>query len=166
MFGLNGEIGHAAITAVGLAAISDRVQEDRCGSKLVPQMGSRMNCPRYLGATFKQYLLNNLKLYGNARYRSRQRDFQRGPGGVKYFPLVQPDLYRRVLSRVIPSSTPPPSIPCLPLTSTGRRCFRVDYTFNDIVSVNAGYNRQGYGEGAVANVYHAGVGLRPSNRSE
>ena len=38
---------------------------------------------------------------------------------------------------------------------------RVDYTVNDMLSCNVGYNRQGYGDDGNADVYHAGCGVRP-----
>lgn len=113
-----------------------------------------------IGMSAKQDILNSVKVYGNARYDITSETFNEVLGGVKYFPLAElvftAEYYQ---SYATFDSTSIYSV--FAVDRYREASGRVDYTVNDKVAVNAGYNRQYYGEGAAANVYHAGVSLRP-----
>jgi hypothetical protein len=160
LFGLNGEIGHASNTAVGVAAYLTGFKQTNAEISWFRKFDQGSVARDLLGGMFSQYLLNNLKVYGNARFDLVSESFNEVQGGIKYFPL----------SNLILTAEYYQSYPIFDTTSIysvfavneyQEGVFRVDYMFNEMISVNAGYNRQGYGEGAAANVYHVGVGLRP-----
>ncbi|HLO25319.1 MAG TPA: hypothetical protein VK187_04350 [Geobacteraceae bacterium] len=113
-----------------------------------------------LGASFKQYLFNSVKLYGNARYDLYSEVFNEVLGGVKYFPL--PNL---VLTGEWYQSYPTFDADSIYAVFAVNRyqewVFRGDYTINDMITVNAGYNRQVYGDDGAADVYQVGCRIRP-----
>lgn len=115
-----------------------------------------------IGASFKQYLFNSLKLYTNARLDMTSERFSDGLIGVKYYPNADLVLTGEwYLSNPIFDNSSIYSV-----FEVGRyqeAVFRADYTFNDKISINAGYTRQIYGEGddATADVYAIGTSIRP-----
>ena len=160
LFGLNGEMGHDMNTDVGVAAYLAGFKQTNAELSWFRKFDRGDVARDLLGGMLSQYLLKNLKVYGNARFDFVSETFNEVQGGIKYFPL----------SNLILTAEYYQSYPIFDTISIysvfavneyQEGVFRVDYIFNDMVSVNAGYNRQGYGEGAAANVYHAGVGLRP-----
>jgi len=160
VFGLNGEIGHAGNADLGVSAYLDGFRKTDLEVSWFRKWDDGDVARDVIGATFKQYLLNNLKLYGNARYDIAAETFNEVLGGVKYFPT----------SDLILTGEYYQSYPTFDTTSIysvfavnryQEGVFRVDYTVNEMVSLNAGYNRQDYGEDATANVYHVGAGIRP-----
>ena len=160
LFGLNGEIGDATNTAMGLAAYLTGFSKTDAEISWFRKWDGGDVSRDLLGASFKQYLLNNLKVYGNARFDLVSETFNEVQGGVKYYPL----------SNLIFTGEYYQSYPLFDTTSIysvfavnqyREGVVRIDYNFNDMVSVNGGYNRQWYGEGAVANVWHVGAGIRP-----
>jgi hypothetical protein len=112
-----------------------------------------------LGASFKHYLLNSLKLYGNTRFDFPSESFSELLVGVKYFPtadlVLTGEWYQ---SYPTFDSTSIYSVFAVSRYQEG--VFKVDYTINDKISVNAGYSRQDY-EGADADVFELGCRLRP-----
>ena len=160
LFGINGEIGDSTNTALGLAAYLTGFKQTNAEVSWFRKWDQGDVARDIIGGTFSQYLLNNLKVYGNARFDLVSETFNEVQGGIKYFPL----------SNLIFTAEYYQSYPTFDTTSIysvfavdqyQEGLFRVDYNFNDMVSVNLGYNRQGYGEGAAANVYHVGLGVRP-----
>ena len=113
-----------------------------------------------LGASFKQYLFNNVRVYGNARYDITSETFNEALGGVKYFPTSDL-IFTAEYYQSYPTFDTTSIYSVFAVNRYAEGVFRADYTINDKVSVHAGYNRQGYGDGAAADVYHAGVGIRP-----
>jgi len=115
-----------------------------------------------IGGSFKQYLFNSLKVYTNARLDMTSERFSDGLIGVKYYPNADLVLTGEwYLSNPIFDNSSIYSV-----FEVGRyqeAVFRADYTFNDKISVNAGYTRQIYGEGddATADVYAIGTTIRP-----
>jgi hypothetical protein len=113
-----------------------------------------------IGATFKQNLFNNLKLYGNTRFDLVAETFSEVLGGVKYFPI----------SNLVLTGEYYQSYPTFDATSFysvfavdlyQEAVFRADYTINEMISLNAGYTSQWFGEGGRGHIYHIGCGLRP-----
>lgn len=112
-----------------------------------------------VGASFKQYLFNQIKLYGNARYDLASEVFGELLAGVSYFPL----------ENLILTAEWYQSYPTFDATSIysvfavnryQEGVFKADYRINKMFSVNAGYTRQDYDEGT-SNVYEIGTGIRP-----
>ncbi len=112
-----------------------------------------------LGASFKQYLFNSLKVYGNARFDMASETFSEVLAGVKYFPMADLVLTGEwYQSYPTFDSTSIYSVFAVSRYQEG--VFRVDYTINDMFSVNAGYSRQDY-EGDDADVFEVGCRIRP-----
>lgn len=160
VFGLNGETGDATNTVLGLGAYLTGFSKTDAEVSWLRKWDGGDVARDIIGFAAKQYLLNNVKVYGNARYDITAETFNEVQGGLKYYPtsnLVFTGEYYQSYATF--DTTSIYSVFAVNKYSEG--VFRADYTFNDMVSVNAGYNRQGYGEGAAANVYHAGIGIRP-----
>lgn len=160
IFGLNGEIGDATNTDMGIAAYLTGFKNTDAEVSWFRKWDQGDVARDQLGFNLKQYLFNNLRLYGNGRYDLVSESFSEAQGGVKYYPL----------SNLIFTAEYYQSYPTFDTTSIysvfavnryTEAVFRADYNFNDMVSVNAGYNREWFGEGGVANVYHIGAGIRP-----
>lgn len=112
-----------------------------------------------LGASFKQYLFNSLKVYGNARFDMASETFSEVLAGVKYFPMADLVLTGEwYQSYPTFDSTSIYSVFAVSRYQEG--VFRADYTINDMFSVNAGYSRQDY-EGDDADVFEVGCRIRP-----
>jgi len=112
-----------------------------------------------LGANFKQYLFNSVKVYGNTRFDVVSEVFSEVLAGIKYFPL----------SNLVFTGEWYQSYPTFDATSIysvfavnryQEGVFRADYAINDMISVNAGYSIQDY-EGAGADVVEVGCRIRP-----
>lgn len=113
------------------------------------------------GASFKQYLLNSLKVYVNARFDMTSESFSEGLVGVKYYPtsdlVFTGEWYQ---SYPIFDNSSIYSVFAVNRYQEG--VFRADYTINDKISVNAGYSRQFYVDDAdSADVYEIGTRIRP-----
>lgn len=112
-----------------------------------------------IGGSFKQYLLNSLKVYANARFDIPSETFSEVLAGVKYFPradlVLTGEWYQ---SYPTFDSTSIYSVFAVSRYQEG--VFRVDYTLNDKISLNAGYSRQDY-EGDDADVVEVGCRIRP-----
>jgi hypothetical protein len=112
-----------------------------------------------VGASFKQYLFNSLKVYGNTRLDIPSETFSEVLAGVKYYPradlVLTAEWYQ---SYPIFDATSIYSVFAVSRYQEG--VFRADYTINDKISVNAGYSRQDF-EGADADVIELGCRIRP-----
>jgi len=160
IFGLNGEIRDPGDTVVGVSAALTGMKKTAADVSWLRKYDSGDIARDQLGASFRQYLLNSVKVYGNARYDLVTESFSEILGGVKYYPL----------STLIFTGEWYQSYPTFDTTSIysifavdrfQEASIRADYIVNDRLSVNFGYNRQEVGDGADADVYHVGVGLRP-----
>ncbi|ACM20038.1 outer membrane channel, putative [Geotalea daltonii FRC-32] len=159
-FGINGEIGDATNTVLGMGAYLTGFKNTDAEVSWFRKWDQGDIARDILGLSGKQYLFNNVKVYGNARYDLTAETFNEVQGGLKFYPLSNliftGEYYQ---SYATFDTTSFYSVFAVDQYQEG--LFRVDYTFNDMVSVNGGYNRQFYGEGAHANVYHVGLSLRP-----
>lgn len=112
-----------------------------------------------LGASFKQYMFNSLKVYGNTKFDLASEVFSEVLAGVKYFPtadlVLTGEWYQ---SYPTFDSTSIYSVFAVNRYQEG--VFRVDYTINDKISINAGYSRQDY-ETDIADVFEVGCRIRP-----
>jgi hypothetical protein len=161
VFGLSEELGYAWNADLGLSAHLTGIKQTD-GEISWLRKWDKSNIARdTLGGSFKQYLFNNVKLYGNARLELASTTFSEVLGGIKYFPTADLILTGEYFqSYPTFDSTSIYSVFAVDHYQEGT--FRADYTVNDKLSLNLGYNRQGYGEGAAANVYHLGAVIRPT----
>jgi len=113
-----------------------------------------------LGGTLTQYVLKNLKLYGNARYDLVTESFNEALGGMKYYPLSNL-IFTGEYYHSYPTFDATSIYSVFAVDAYQEAVGRVDYTFNDMVSVHGGYTREWFGEGAAANVWLVGAGVRP-----
>ena len=115
-----------------------------------------------LGLSLKQYLFNSVKLYGNTRFELVSESFSELLVGAKYFPT----------SELILTTEWYQSYPTFDATSIysvfgveryQEVVLRADYIINDKITLNAGYNKQWYGDshGESANVFEIGCRIRP-----
>ncbi|MDD2852459.1 MAG: hypothetical protein PHY09_11275 [Desulfuromonadaceae bacterium] len=113
-----------------------------------------------IGATFKQYLFNSMKIYGNTRFDMTSETFSELLTGVKYYPtsdfILTGEWYQ---SYPIFDNSSIYSV--FAVDRYREALLRADYTINDKIAVHGGCSKQIYGEGAAANVYEFGTTVRP-----
>lgn len=112
-----------------------------------------------VGASFKQYLFNQIKLYGNTRYDVASEVFGEVLAGVSYFPLENLILTAEYYQSY-PTFDATSIYSVFAVNRYQEGVFKADYRINKMFSVNAGYTRQDYDEGT-SNVYVIGTGIRP-----
>lgn len=114
-----------------------------------------------IGGSYKQYFLDSIKLYANARYDLTAEVFNELLGGIKYFPTLN----------LMMTAEHYESYPTFDTTSIfsvfavdqfKENIFRVEYTAASWVDVSVGYSQESFGEGGRANLYEAGLKFRPS----
>ena len=160
VFGLGGELGHTWNTDLGISAYLTGFKQTDAEISWLRKWQQSEAARDIVGASFKQYLLGMVKLYGNTRYDLVSEAFVENQVGVKFFPTSNLALTGEYYSSYAAfDATSIYSVFAVNKYDEG--LFRADYTLNDFLSVNLGYNRQGYGEGAAANVYHIGAGINP-----
>jgi len=113
-----------------------------------------------IGGTFKQYF-NSFKFYANTRFDLPSETFTELLTGIKYFPtadlVVTTEWYQ---SYPVFDSTSIYSI--FAVDRYQEALIKADYTINDMLSVNAGYTREFYGEGNDgSDVIGVGCRIRP-----
>lgn len=112
-----------------------------------------------LGASFKQYLLGSVKVYGNTRYDIPSETFNEVLAGVKYFPIA--DLVMTgEWYQSYPTFDSTSIYSVFAVSRYHEGVLRADYTINDKISANIGYIKQDF-EGADADVIEVGCRLRP-----
>jgi hypothetical protein len=112
-----------------------------------------------LGASFKQYLLNSVKVYTNARYDLASEVFNELLVGAKYYPTA--DLvFTAEWYQSYPTFDNTSIYAVFAVNRYEEAVFHADYTINEKISVNAGYAWEDY-EGDNANVFDVGFRYRP-----
>lgn len=160
IFGLDGELGHEGNYVVGLGANLAGLRKTDLDLSWFRKWDSGDVSRDMLGATFKQYLYDNIKLYSNARFDITSEVFSEFLAGVKYFP--NPNLvFTGEWFQSYPTFDTVSIFSVFAVERYREGVLRVDYHLSDQVSVNGGYNRQSYGDGGDADVVEAGVTLRP-----
>lgn len=160
VFGLNGEIGYSWNSDLGISAYLTGLKKTDAEISWLRKWDKSEAARDIIGGSFKQYLFGLAKIYGNARYDLFSEAVTEGQAGLKIFPtadLIFTGEYYQ--SYPIFDATSIYSVFAVDRYREG--LFRADYTLSEILSVNLGYNRQYYGEGAVANLYHVGATVTP-----
>jgi len=159
-FGLDGELGHEGDYALGLAAYLAGFRNTDLEVSWFRKWDQGDVARDIIGASFKQYLFRNVKLYSDVRYDLTAEVFNEVLAGVKYFPTANLILTGEWYQSY-PTFDTTSIYSVFAVNRYDEGVFRIDYTITDKISVNAGYNRQWYGDGGSANVYEIGCRLRP-----
>lgn len=158
-FGLDGEATRSNDFAFGAAAYLAGFKNTDAEISYFMKFDKDGVARDNLGASFKQYLFNSLKVYANTRFDFASETFSEVLVGIKYFPttnlVLTGEWYQ---SYPTFDSTSIYSVFAVNRYQEG--VFRADYTFNDKFSINAGYNWQDY-EGDSADVFEVGCRIRP-----
>lgn len=165
VFGVNGEAGHRGNYAAGLSAYLAGFRNTDLDVSWFRKWDDGDVSRDILGASFKQYLFNRMKLYGNARYDTTAKVFNEVLGGVKYFPTANL-IFTGEWYQSYPTFDTTSIFSVFAVNRYQEGVFRVDYTINDMIAVNGGYSRQDYGDDGIANVYELGCRLRPVSSVE
>jgi hypothetical protein len=160
VFSLNGESGHEGDYTYGVSTYLSGVKNTDLELSWFRKLDQGDVARDILGASFKQFLFNNFKLYGNARFDLSSEVFNEVLAGVKYFPTSTLNLTGEWYQSY-PTFDTTSIYSVFAVNRYQEGVFRADYTINDMFSVNGGYSIQDYGEGADANVYEIGVRIRP-----
>jgi hypothetical protein len=160
LFGLNGEIGDGGNTALGLSAYLTGFKKTDAEFSWFRKWDGGDVARDVLGLSLKQYLFNNLKVYGNGRYDIVSETVNEFLVGVKYYPTSNL-IFTGEFYQSYPTFDTTSIYSVFAVNRFQEGVFRADYMINDKVSLNGGYNRQDYGDGASADVFHLGLGLRP-----
>ncbi len=114
-----------------------------------------------LGASFKQYLLDSVKIYANARYDLTGEVFNEVLAGVKYFPTLNLMLTAEYFES-FPTFDTTSIYSVFGVNKYKEDVFRAEYTVTQWLDVSAGYNHEYFGDGGTAQVYEVGFKIRPS----
>jgi len=160
IFNLDGEASNSHDYVWGLAANLAGYKNTDAELSYFQKLDQDGIARAQLGGTFKQYLFNSLKVYGNARFDLTSDSFSEVLAGVKYYPtsnlILTGEWYQ---SYPLFDNSSIYSVFAVDRYQEG--VFRADYILNEKFSLNAGYSRQMYGEGPNANVYEIGTHFRP-----
>lgn len=163
VFGLDGEIGGSMNSDLGISAYLSGMKQTDAEISWLRKWNKSEAARDIIGGSFKQYLFGLTKIYANTRYDLVSEAFVESQAGIKLFPTSDltftAEYYQ---SYPIFDTTSIYSVFAVDRYREG--VFRADYTVNDMVGVNVGYNRQGYGEGANADVYHVGASISPMKK--
>jgi hypothetical protein len=116
-----------------------------------------------LGFNFKQYLLDSVKVYANARYDLTAEVFNEVLGGIKYFPKLDLMLTAEYYESY-PTFDTTSIFSVFAVDKYKESVFRADYTALTWLDLSAGYTSQDFGEGGSGYVTEIGVRVRPSHR--
>ncbi len=114
-----------------------------------------------LGAGYRQYFLDSIQLYANARYDLTAEVFNEVLGGIKYFPTLNWMLTAEHYESY-PTFDTTSIYSVFAVDQYKENTVRAEYTATSWLDISFGYSREDFGEGARANLYEAGVKLRPS----
>lgn len=162
IFGLNGELSNGGDAVFGVAGDLVGFKGTDLEMGYFAKWTENTDGPvrETLGASFKQYLFNNLKLYSNARYDLYGEVFSEVLAGVKYFPVANLVLTGEWFQSY-PTFDADSIFAVFAVSRYQEGVFRADYNISDKIGLNLGYSRQDYGLDGTANVYEAGLRLRP-----
>ena len=159
-FGIDGELGHEGNYDLGMAAYLTGFKKTDLDVSWLRKWDAGDVSRDIMGASAKQYLLDSVKLYGNARYDLTAEVFNEVLGGVKYFPTG-----KLVLTGEWYQSYPTfDTVSIFSVFAVNRyqeAVFRADYFMSEKFALHGGYTRQDFGDDGNGDVYEAGCMLRP-----
>ena len=162
IFGYNGELGHEGNYAVGASAYLAGFRKTDLDVSWFRKWDQGDVSRDIVGASFKQYLLDSVKIYGYGRYDLTGEVFNEVLAGVKYFPstslILTGEWYQSY-----PTFDTTDVFSVFAVNRYQEGVLRADYTINQMIAVYGGYQRQEYGDDGSADVFNAGVVLKPSS---
>jgi len=160
VFGITGETDYVWNSDLGISAYLTGLRQTDAEISWLRKWDKSEAARDIIGGSVKQYLFGLAKVYGNARYDLFSETVTEGQAGLKIFPTS--DLtFTGEYYQSYPTFDATSIYSVFAVNKYEERLVRADYTLSEILSVNLGYNRQYYDEGAVANVYHAGATVTP-----
>jgi hypothetical protein len=114
-----------------------------------------------VGASFKQYVANSVKLYANARYDLTAEVFNEILGGVKFFPTLDLMLTAEYYESY-PTFDTTSIYSVFAVNKYKEALIFADYTVLQNLDLSAGYTHEIFGDGEAANLYEVGVRYRPA----
>lgn len=160
IFDLDNEGGHGGNLALGVSAYLQGFKATDFEFSWFRKWDDWDIAQDMLGATFKQYLFNNIKIYGNGRYDLTAETFNELLGGIKYFPLANL-IFTGEYYQSYPTFDSTSIYSVFAVDRYREAAFRVDYTINEMITLNGGYTAQFFQEGGKGHIYHLGCILRP-----
>ena len=161
VFGLNGEIGHTGDYVTGMSLYLQGFPNTDLDISWFRKWDQYDVARDILGASFKQYLFQNVKLYGNARYDMVSEVFSELLGGIRFFPTANLS-FTGEYYQSYPTFDTTSIYSVFAVNLYKEALLRADYTISAKLSVNAGYKRQDFGdEDGWGNVYIVGFTFRP-----
>jgi hypothetical protein len=160
VFGLDGELGNTWNTDLGISAYLEGFRKTDLEISWLRKWEQSEAARDTLGASFKQYLFNTVKLYGNTKFDLPSESFTESLIGTKVYPTSDLVFTAEYYSSY-PQFDTTSIFSVFAVNNYKEALVKADYTLSEIFSLNLGYNRQWYGEGAAADVYHAGAGISP-----
>lgn len=161
VFGMDGEIGHRGDYAAGMAFYLQGFPNTDLDISWFRKWDENDVARDILGASFKQYLFQNVKLYGNARYDMISKVFAELLGGASYFPTANLSLTAEYYQSY-PTFDATSIYSVFAVNRYKEALVRADYSISEKISVNAGYTRQDFGDAdGEGNVYIVGLTFRP-----
>lgn len=162
VFGIDGELSRDGNYALGMAAYLTGFRKTDLDVSWFRKWDEGDVSRDIVGGSFKQYLLDSVKLYSNARYDLTSEVFNEVLAGIKYFPTANLVLTGEWFQSY-PTFDTTSIYSVFAVNRYQEGVVRADYTINENIAVNAGYSRQDYGDDGTADVYEAGCTLRPIN---
>lgn len=160
VFGLNGELGNTWNTDLGISVYLTGFKGTDAEISWLRKWEQSEAARDTLGASFKQYMLNSLKLYGNTRYDLPSEAFVESLIGAKIYPTAD-IVFTAEYYKSYPTFGTTSIYSVFAVNKYQEALARADYTLSEFLSLNIGYNRQWFDEGATADVYHVGAGISP-----
>jgi hypothetical protein len=162
VYGLDGEIGYGWNSDLGISAYLSGFRKTDLEVSWLRKWEKSETARDIIGGSFKQYLFGLSKVYGNARYDLLSEAVVEGQIGLKVFPVSNLTLTGEFYQSY-PTFDATSLYAVFAVDKYREGVFRADYNLNDVVAINAGYNRQWYGDGADADVYHVGTTIAPTD---
>lgn len=160
VYGLNGELGNTFNTDLGISAYLAGFRKTDLELSWLRKWEQNEATRDILGGSFKQYIFNSLKLYGNTKYDLVSEAFTESLVGAKVYPtadlVVTTEYYKSY-----PTFDTTSIYSVFAVNKFQEALARVDYTISDRLALNAGYNRQWLDEGANIDQYHVGASATP-----
>jgi len=160
VYGLNGELGNTWDTDLGISAYLNGFKKTDLELSWLRKWEQSETARDTLGASFKQYLFSFAKLYGNTKFDLPSESFTESLIGTKIYPTSDLIFTAEYYSSY-PQFDTTSIYSVFAVNNYQEALARADYTLSEIFSFNLGYNRQWFGEGATADVYHVGTGISP-----
>jgi len=161
VFGLDGELGHTGDYAAGLSAYLQGFRNTDLEISWFRKWDQYDVARDMLGASFKHYLLNMVKLYGNTRYDVVAEVFSEVLGGVKVFPLTNLSLTGEFFQSY-PTFDTTSIFSVFAVNLYKEALARAEYSLSEKVAIYGGYTWQDFGdEDGRGHVYLVGFTFRP-----